>query len=191
MLSTGSYLSHLIPKTILWSRRSFYSHFVEKEGWVCRVTRTRSCSKGWLQFGGTGSCTDKIRCSFLMYLSNYLSMHNQDSRILSPLDFPFKHCWGPTSRCPETVGVQQELRKKWSALPGQRKWVKGSELVTVNTENQACPLYQGWRNPRTESSPTANWPTPRNRLGRNPSSDLAVLRLGSWGPSMLFPLGCI
>ena len=72
--------------------------------------------------GETGSCIDKIRCSFLMYISNYFSIHNQNSRILSPLDFPSKHCWGPTSRCPETVGVQQELRKrKWSALPGQRK----------------------------------------------------------------------
>ena len=42
----------LIPKIILWSRRSFYPHFVEKEGWVCRITRPRSRSKEWLQFGG-------------------------------------------------------------------------------------------------------------------------------------------
>lgn len=129
MLSTGSYLSHLIPKTILWSRRSFYPRFVEKEGWVCRVTRPRSCSKadGYSLVGETGSCIDKIRCSFLMYISNYFSIHTQDNRNLSPLFFPSKHCRGPTSRCPETVGVQQELRKKWSALPGQRKWAGDCE----------------------------------------------------------------
>lgn len=174
----------LIPKTILWSRRSFIPILWKREvAKYARITCLLSRRKNGYSSWETGSCIDKYIAVFNVYkqLLFYTQPEQQDSPHL--LIFHPNIAGDPPYRHVQILGVPARAQeRKWSALPGQRKVSKEVSwwLWTLRIRPAPC----------TRDGETLNRKQPHCQLThtqtkhtqKNLQFDVAALWLGSWGP---------